>query len=131
MAADRAKPIECSAQPMGLSFHPARRIVAAGLVDGTVELHNFSGWPEKSARSTASTEEDDTIFASLPVHTKDKPKSSPTAAIDGADVTGKGPTRENAIWITDNCLRRGTECITALRDQFRPRSALARAAIDQ
>ena len=80
MAADRAKPIECSAQPMGLSFHPARRIVAAGLVDGTVELHNFSGWPEKSARSTASTEEDDTIFASLPVHTKDKPKSSPTAA---------------------------------------------------
>ena len=29
--------VECSAQPMGLSFHPSRDILASGLVDGTIE----------------------------------------------------------------------------------------------
>lgn len=50
MACDKADPIECSVQPLGLSFHPTRRIVAAGLVDGTLELHNFSDWPERMAK---------------------------------------------------------------------------------
>ena len=35
------KPIECSAQPLCISFHPQKDIVAAGLVDGTVEVHDL------------------------------------------------------------------------------------------
>ena len=35
------KPIECSAQPLSISFHPSKDIVAAGLVDGTVEIHDL------------------------------------------------------------------------------------------
>ena len=34
------RPIECSAQPLSFSFHPSRDLVAAGLCDGTVELHD-------------------------------------------------------------------------------------------
>ena len=101
--ADEADPIECSVQPLGLSFHPTRRIAAAGLVDGTLELHDFSDWPERMAkrqdiRQSKSTsrgtsyddeydnnnddgdgaidqeeDEDDTIFASLPIHVNDTP----------------------------------------------------------
>jgi transposase-like protein len=34
--------IDCSDQPLYLSFHPTRNhIVAAALVDGTVEVHDF------------------------------------------------------------------------------------------
>lgn len=29
--------VECSTQPLGISFHPSRDIIAAGLVDGTIE----------------------------------------------------------------------------------------------
>lgn len=35
------RPIECSAQPLCFSFHPQRDIVAAGLVDGTLEVHDL------------------------------------------------------------------------------------------
>lgn len=35
------KPIECSAQPLCISFHPQKDIIAAGLVDGTVEVHEL------------------------------------------------------------------------------------------
>ena len=37
MAAEILKPIECSAQPLDLAFHPTKDILAAALVDGTVE----------------------------------------------------------------------------------------------
>lgn len=37
MAANILQPIECSAQPLDISFHPSQDIVAAALVDGTVE----------------------------------------------------------------------------------------------
>ena len=34
--------IECSDQPLDISFHPSKpTIVAAGLVDGTIEIHDF------------------------------------------------------------------------------------------
>ena len=44
--ARQLKSVECSAQPLCISFHPFRDVVAAGLVDGTVEgemisLHLF------------------------------------------------------------------------------------------
>lgn len=31
------KAIRCATQPFGVSFHPSRHILAAGLVDGHVE----------------------------------------------------------------------------------------------
>ena len=37
--------IECSAQPLSISFHPSKDIVAAGLVDGTVEIHDLIAPP--------------------------------------------------------------------------------------
>jgi hypothetical protein len=47
-------PVECSAQPLCISFHPYRDIVAAGLIDGTVELHDL-----KMARGGEEGEDDD------------------------------------------------------------------------
>jgi WD40 repeat protein len=98
--ADPAPPIECSSQPLGLSFHPTRRLVAAGLVDGSIEFHDFNEWPERMARSKEMTntnkkmdtkkmggssddddEEDDTILATLPAHVNDigpKTKQKPS-----------------------------------------------------
>ena len=37
MAAQILKPIDCSVQPLDISFHPSKHVVAAALVDGTVE----------------------------------------------------------------------------------------------
>lgn len=45
------KPIECSAQPLSISFHPSKDIVAAGLVDGTVEIHDLIATSGNSSRS--------------------------------------------------------------------------------
>jgi WD40 repeat protein len=57
--------IECSAQPFDLSFHPQRQyLVAAALVDGTVEVHDFSSPPTVGAED----DENDTIVSSLDVH---------------------------------------------------------------
>jgi WD40 repeat protein len=54
--------IECSAQPFDLSFHPQRQhLVAAALVDGTVEVHDFSSPPTED-------DENDTIVSSIAVH---------------------------------------------------------------
>lgn len=33
----KTQQIECSSQPLGISFHPSKNIVAASLTDGTVE----------------------------------------------------------------------------------------------
>ena len=49
--ADAAPSIECSSQPLGLSFHPTRRLVAAGLVDGSIEFHDYNDWPERMAKA--------------------------------------------------------------------------------
>jgi len=46
------KPIECSAQPLSISFHPVKDVVAAGLVDGTVEIHDLVA---KCSRSDTKT----------------------------------------------------------------------------
>ena len=42
MAAEALDAITCRSQPLGLSFHPTREVLACGLVDGSVELHNYS-----------------------------------------------------------------------------------------
>lgn len=55
--------IECSAQPFDLSFHPQREhIVATGLVDGTVELHDFA-----QNQDDDDDDEHDTILSSIPL----------------------------------------------------------------
>ena len=88
------KPIECSAQPLCLSFHPAKDIVAAGLVDGTVEVHDyeiFRGGSDDAAASTPggtggddegmeddSDGEADTILSSIHVAREVSPSKSGT-----------------------------------------------------
>lgn len=74
--------IECSDQPLDLSFHPSRStLVAAGLVDGTVEVHDFSAIVKDSAPTSSKSngkqvndeddeDEDDTIVSSSAVHTQ-------------------------------------------------------------
>ena len=37
MAGRVLDPVECSLQPLDLAFHPTDKILAVGLVDGTVE----------------------------------------------------------------------------------------------
>ena len=58
------KPIECSAQPLCISFHPVKDIVAAGLADGTVEIHDLvakgsDGAAASSAKAKSSTNKED------------------------------------------------------------------------
>jgi WD repeat-containing protein 55 len=74
--------ITCSDQPLDLSFHPSKAtLVAAALVDGTVELHDFalaSANARTSESAAAASElsddddddEDDTIVSSTAVHTQ-------------------------------------------------------------
>ena len=62
--------IECSAQPFDLSFHPQlEHLVAAALVDGTLEVHDFS----PSTRT--AEDENDTIVSSIDVNTQLVPGS--------------------------------------------------------
>lgn len=55
------KPIECSAQPLSIAFHPVKDILAAGLVDGTVEIHDLiaKGGPDDSAKAKINKIDDD------------------------------------------------------------------------
>jgi len=97
MAAKSLESIDCSIQPLDFSFHPTIDIVAAGLVDGTVEVHDFSKLITKSLQTTKSSQqdqpiikeakddddsnnndnesddEDDTILSSIPIHCNEKP----------------------------------------------------------
>jgi WD40 repeat protein len=71
-----AATIECSYQPLDISFHPiVSTIVAAALVDGTVEVHDYvemvSAPTVASVRKDAyenDEEENDTIVSSTQVH---------------------------------------------------------------
>lgn len=69
--------IELSENPLGLSLHPSRNtLLAAGLVDGTVELHDFAAilkqekapGSEMDATATEESDEEDTILSSTLVH---------------------------------------------------------------
>jgi hypothetical protein len=82
--------IECSDQPLDLTFHPSKvTLVAAALVDGTIEVHDFGaqqaadGGSAPAAAAAAKTQqnfcphdadddedEDDTIVSSTAVHTQ-------------------------------------------------------------
>jgi len=83
--------IECSAQPLSISFHPYKEIVAAGLVDGTIEIHDLIAPPlpnlkEDDSKSNNDDDDDmdsddneddevaDTILASITV-AKEVPQS--------------------------------------------------------
>mmetsp|Transcript_16961 Transcript_16961/g.34547 ORF Transcript_16961/g.34547 Transcript_16961/m.34547 type:complete len:555 (-) Transcript_16961:40-1704(-) len=73
------KPIECSAQPLSISFHPFRDLVAAGLVDGTVEVHELLGIPK------SKTGGDDTMDDSSDDEDEDDEKLK-TESEDEADT---------------------------------------------
>jgi len=95
MAAKSLESIDCSIQPLDFSFHPTIDIVAAGLVDGTVEVHDFSKLITKPVLQTAKAsqqdqpiiknikddddelddDEDDTILSSIPLHCTETPKN--------------------------------------------------------
>src|SRR5210317_49711 len=70
------RPIECSAQPLCFSFHPQKDIVAAGLVDGTLEVHDLvakkqakqsGGRDDVSSDDSDDSEDDDydTILSTI------------------------------------------------------------------
>lgn len=66
------KPIECSAQPLSISFHPFKDIVAAGLVDGTVEIHDLiasassDGVASAAAKAQPDDDDNDNIMIDCP-----------------------------------------------------------------
>jgi len=82
--------VECSDQPLDVAFHPAKpTLLAAALVDGTVEVHDFGellesarsgGNAKKKKSSTAADEESDggdeidTIVSSTAAHTQLLPR---------------------------------------------------------
>lgn len=77
--ASSALSIECSDQPLDLSFHPSRpNLVAIGLVDGTVEVHDVTPQAHPSTSlplrertsSDDDDDDDDTIVSSTAVHTQ-------------------------------------------------------------
>ena len=51
--------IECSAQPLSISFHPYKEIVAAGLVDGTIEIHDLIAPPLPNLKEDSKNNNDD------------------------------------------------------------------------
>lgn len=58
--------IECSEQPLDISFHPNREnLVACALVDGTVEVHDIS-----CIDNGDDADEHDSILSSMSVHTQ-------------------------------------------------------------
>ena len=89
------RPIECSAQPLSFSFHPSRDLVAAGLCDGTVELHDVVASPiaeadaddvgGKKAGDDQSMDgsEVDTILSSIYVARKQQEETQMLAKVDG------------------------------------------------
>lgn len=106
-------PIECSAQPLSISFHPARDIVAAGLADGTVEIHDVivnkgdgvsssAGAKAKSSKADddgmeSDDEADDTILCSIQV-AKEGPSTGSTQMLARTDAPtpsghGRGATQ--------------------------------------
>jgi len=73
--ASSALSIECSDQPLDLSFHPFKEnLVAVALVDGTLELHDFAQLEARSQDAAALAADDDddfdTIVSSTAVHTR-------------------------------------------------------------
>ena len=119
------KPIECSAQPLCISFHPVKDIVAAGLADGTVEIHDLvaKGSDQSAAASSAAKakstnkedddmesdgdedDEADTILSSIHVAKEVSPSKNNTQMLAKSDsmsnnnrVAGKaaqGPSWSN------------------------------------
>jgi len=109
------KPIECSAQPLCISFHPCKDIVAAGLVDGTVEVHDLhvkrqSGGDggdaldmdsdnEDEIADDEEEEEDDTILSTIYVakQTTTFSSTSTTAASPSKKAT-QGPSCRDVLF---------------------------------
>lgn len=69
---DLPEQIACKAQPLGISFHPSLNLLSAGLVDGSVELHNYGSstkhrikalHPGASSRSTNFLSDDKLLSA--------------------------------------------------------------------
>ena len=90
------RPIECSAQPLSFSFHPSRDLVAAGLCDGTVELHDVVASPIAEADAdddvggkragddqSMDGSEVDTILSSIYVARKSQEETQMLAKVDG------------------------------------------------
>ena len=107
------KPIECSAQPLCISFHPQKDIVAAGLVDGTVEVHDLlvkkqSGSDVMADHQMDSSDndddkeedEDDTILSTIYV-AKQTTKTSAAASSSAASSSKKatqGPSCRDVLF---------------------------------
>ena len=110
-------PIECSAQPLCISFHPHKDIIAAGLVDGTVEVHDLcvkkqsGGYGDDDHHMDSDNEDaihddddddeedndaDDTILSSIYV-AKQQTITSTTAVSSGKKAT-QGPSCRGVLF---------------------------------
>ena len=79
--------VECSDQPLDFCFHPSKStILAAGLVDGTVEIH------EMILDDQNDDDELDTIISSTAVHTQLLPSKIKMKEDDNAESNKKRAT---------------------------------------
>ena len=68
--------IECSEQPLDFAFHPTRsNIIAAGLVDGTLEVHDVQ-IDEDEINDGDDEESPESLLSSVAIHTKELSFSS-------------------------------------------------------
>ena len=94
------KPIECSAQPLCISFHPHKDIVAAGLVDGTVEVHDLlvkkqsgihgGGDHHMDSDDNEDEEADDTILSTIYV----AKQTTAISAVSRSSATAASPSKK-------------------------------------
>ena len=102
-------PIECSAQPLCISFHPQKDIVAAGLVDGTVEVHDLlvkkqsgsDGGADHHMDSSDNEEddEDDTILSTIYVAKQtSKISSAASSAASSSKKATQGPSCRDVLF---------------------------------
>lgn len=80
--------IECSDQPLDFCFHPTQAtLLAAALVDGTIEVHDFQELQEYWESGAAKgDDDDDTIVSSTPVHTQLLPTKATSSEIKKASA---------------------------------------------
>jgi WD40 repeat protein len=86
--------IEASYQPLDFAFHPTRpNLLVAGLVDGSVEIHDFHKLHENDEQED---EQVDSLLSSLSLHTQRIPSLSPNLATIDTNTAVKQTTTEAA-----------------------------------
>eukprot|EP00592_Proboscia_alata_P016641 CAMPEP_0194399884 /NCGR_PEP_ID=MMETSP0174-20130528/126907_1 /TAXON_ID=216777 /ORGANISM="Proboscia alata, Strain PI-D3" /LENGTH=499 /DNA_ID=CAMNT_0039196341 /DNA_START=980 /DNA_END=2479 /DNA_ORIENTATION=+ len=97
MACDIIRYIDCECQPLGISFHPTKPIVAAALVNGCVEWHTYS-------EDEIQTDNDgETLLSSITVFENQETNSSTTESTSPNQTETQTPKPKTNLTKTNSC----------------------------